>query len=297
LSEIIWSQWEDLIVPSGFTHLHPGNFDLEKSDLSGITFYVPQYMSGQKGLEFTRKMSSLKHLQMPNAGVDDALAYVNPGVNLYNARGVHDASTAELAVALAISARRGFYNFAKAQFSGIWQHKRYSSFNDSKIAILGNGSIAKTLNKYLSVYDVEIVHFSRTASDGAMAITDFDAKISYFDVIFLVLPLNKESRGFFNENRMLKMKHGATLVNVARGAIVDTDALVKVLNSGLINAGLDVTDPEPLPAGHQLWSAKNCVITPHVGGDSTAFDSRCKKLVESQLAKLAAGEPLLNKII
>lgn len=297
MSEVVWTQWEDLKVPPGFTHLHPGNFDLEKSDLSGITFYVPEYMSGQKGLEFSKKMSSLKHLQMPNAGVDDALAYVNPGVTLYNARGVHDASTAELAVALAIAARRGFYDFAKAQSAGIWQHQRYTSFNDSKIAILGNGSIAKTLNRYLSVYDVEIVHFSRSATDGAKAISEFDSMISEFDVIFLVLPLNADSKGFINESKLLRMRHGATLVNVARGGIVETDALVKVLNSGSISAGLDVTDPEPLPEDHLLWSAKNCIITPHVGGDSTAFDSRCKKLVESQLAKLAAGEPLQNKII
>jgi phosphoglycerate dehydrogenase-like enzyme len=297
LSEVVWTQWEDLRVPSGFVGLHPGNYDLENSDLSNITFYVPQYMSGKKGLEYTRKMSSLKHLQMPNAGVDDALAYVNPGVTLYNARGVHDASTAELAVALAISARRGFYNFAIAQSAGNWDHQRYSSFNDSKIAILGNGSIARTLNKYLSVYDVEIIHYSRTASDGARSITEFDSMISQFDVIFLVLPLNEDSRIYMNEARILSMKHGATLVNVARGGIVETDALVKALNSGSINAGLDVTDPEPLTEGHPLWSAKNCVITPHVGGDSTAFDSRCKKLVENQLIKLAAGEPLLNKII
>lgn len=294
---MIWTQWEDLNVPAQFKKLHPGNCDLETQDLSAITFYVPQYMSGQKGLEFTKKMSSLKHLQMPNAGVDDAIAYAKPGVTLYNARGVHDASTAELAIALAIGARRGFSDFALGQNKGEWLHKRYASLNDSKIAILGNGSIAKTLRSYLSVYDVEITNFSRSASDGALSISEFDSKISEFDLLFLVLPLNEDSRNFINESRLKKMKTGATLVNVARGPIVDTNALINELNSGRINAGLDVTNPEPLPPGHPLWSARNCIITPHVGGDSTAFDSRCKKLVESQLEKLAAGKALENKII
>ena len=90
------------------------------------------------------------------------------------------------------------------------------------------------------------------------------------------------------------MKAGALLVNVARGPIVDTEALITELNSGRIFAALDVTDPEPLPSGHPLWSAKNCVISPHVGGDSTAFDSRCKKLVEEQLIRLLNNQPLIN---
>jgi phosphoglycerate dehydrogenase-like enzyme len=109
-----------------------------------------------------------------------------------------------------------------------------------------------------------------------------------------VLPLNEDSKNLMNLQRLRTMKFGATLVNVARGAIVNTDALVEVLNSGQISAGLDVTDPEPLPAGHPLWSASNCIITPHVGGDSTAFDSRCKRLVEEQLERLAKNQELIN---
>ena len=290
----IWTQWDDLEVPAGFEKLSPKNFPLDDSDLSKIDFYVPTYMSGKVGLEYTRQMKNLKYLQMPNAGFEDALPYAQSGIILCNARGVHDASTAELAIGLAIAARRGFADFATAQQRGEWAHRRYQSLNDSKIAIIGAGSIGNMLSHYLSVYDVEISSFSRSGSNGSSKISEFDNQISKFDVIFLILPLNEDSRNFIDTSRLKAMKQGATLVNVARGAIVNTDALVEALNSGHINAGLDVTEPEPLPAGHALWSARNCVISPHVGGDSTAFDSRCKKLVQEQLIRLANNLELIN---
>ena len=294
MSLTIWTQWDDLQVPAEFEKLSPGNFPLETSDLSKINFYVPTYMSGKVGLEFTRQMANLKYLQMPNAGYEDALPYARTGITLCNARGVHDASTAELAIGLAIAARRGFSDFASAQQRGEWAHRRYQSLNDSKIAIVGAGSIGNTLARYLDVYDVELKSFSRSGENGSIKMSEFDKQISTFDVIFLILPLNAESKNLFDATRLKAMKSGATLVNVARGAIVNTDALVEVLNAGHISAGLDVTDPEPLPGGHPLWSAKNCVISPHVGGDSTAFDSRCKKLVEEQLIRLLNNQPLIN---
>ena len=93
------------------------------------------------------------------------------------------------------------------------------------------------------------------------------------------------------------MKDGALLVNVARGPIVDTDALVKELNSGRITAAMDVTDPEPLPEGHPLWSAKGVLISPHIGGSTSIFEKRAKNLIESQLNLLAEGKPLNNCLL
>lgn len=296
MTHVVWSQWDDLVVPEGYTRLSPANFDLNTGDLSQITFYVPEYMSGREGLLHSQKMNNLQVLQMPNAGYDDALEFVREGITLCNARGVHDASTAELAVGLAIAVRRGFYDFVRAQDTGEWLHRRYASLNDSKIAIVGYGSIGKTLEKYLSVYDVEITGYSRSGSDGSKKIADLDKEIGSYDIIFLILPLNAESKNMFDAQRLAKMKDGSLLVNVARGAIVNTDALIAELTSKRIFAGLDVTDPEPLPSGHPLWSAPNCIIAPHVGGDSTAFESRGKRLVEEQLARIASGAGLANVV-
>ena len=296
MSQVVWSQWGDLQVPEGFVRLSPQNCDLKTDNLKAITFFVPAYLSGREGFLPSLKMERLQTLQLLSAGYEDAIEFAKPGIQLCNARGVHDASTAELAVGLAISVRRGFQDFMRAQDRQEWSSKRYNSLNDSNIAIVGFGSIGQTIAKYLGVYDVSITGYSRSGKNGSKQISEFDAEISKYDVIFLILPLNSESHKFFNAARLAKMKDGALLINVARGPIVDTDALVKELNARRLYAGLDVTDPEPLPKGHPLWSAPNCIIAPHVGGNSSAFESRGKSLIEKQLERLAKGESLINKV-
>lgn len=292
-----WTQWLDLPEIAGVDLRNPDNFPLESSDLSIIDFYVPTYMTGQKGLDYLLKMPNLKYLQVPNAGYDDAMAYVRPGLTLCNATGVHDDSTAELAVGLALASRRGFLSFAQDQAAGTWSHRRFNSFSDSKIGIIGYGSIGKTIAKNLSGFNVEVISFTRSGRDGSHKIEKLDEYLPSLDIVILVLPLNTESKHMFNAQRLARMKDGALIVNVARGPIIDTDALLTELNSGRLHAALDVTDPEPIPAGHPLWSAKNLMILPHVGGDSTAFESRGKKLVTSQLELLVAGKKLKNIIV
>ena len=297
MSKIIaWTQWPDLKAPAGVQLLSTHNRPLESSDLSDITFYVPSYMGGKTALDFASKMTNLSVLQMPNAGYDDALAFLRPGLTLCNASGVHDASTAELAVALALASRRGFPTFARDQAVSKWNHQRFQSLSDSKIGVIGFGSIGKQVAKNLSGFEVEVIGFSKSGRDGSKKIEELDAYLPTLDIIILILPLNPESKHLFNAQRLAMMKDGALLVNVARGPIIDTDALVKELNTGRIHAALDVTDPEPLPEGHPLWSAKNVMIVPHVGGNTTAFEPRARKLIQSQLELLAAGEPLKNVV-
>jgi len=149
----------------------------------------------------------------------------------------------------------------------------------------------------LSGFSVEIVPFTQSGRDNTIAISDLDKHLPSLDVVILILPLTAESRNLFNARRLALMKDGALLVNVARGPIVGTDALVAELNSGRITAALDVTDPEPLPPEHPLWRAKGVLISPHVGGNTTAFESRARRLIHSQLQLLAEGKPLNNVIV
>jgi phosphoglycerate dehydrogenase-like enzyme len=207
---------------------------------------------------------------------------------------VHDASTAELAVALSLASRRGIPDFVRDQDKENWNHQKRTSLSDSRIGIVGYGSIGKQVAKNLSGFDVEVIGFSKSGRDGAKKIEELDSYLPSLDIVILILPLNPESKGLFNKDRLAKMKDGSLLVNVARGPIIDTDALITELNSGRIFAALDVTDPEPLPKGHPLWKAKNLLIVPHVGGNSTAFEPRCRKLVESQLQLMVSGQPLKN---
>jgi phosphoglycerate dehydrogenase-like enzyme len=293
---VIWTQWSDLKIPNGLTHLPTDGVTPRQEDLSKITFYVPAYMFGAAALVPIAKMSSLKVIQSPNAGVDDVIALRPAGVTLCNAAGVHDASTAELAVGLAIAARRGFAEFSQNQSKGIWSHISNAALTDSKVAIVGHGNIGKTIARMLAGFEVQITSFSKSGSDGALTMDQFDVQISSFDVIILIVPLNDQTRHLMNSKRLAAMKDGAALINVARGAVIDTEALLAELNSKRIFAALDVTDPEPLPAGHPLWSAPNTLITPHVGGDSKAFEPRGRALVEAQLARFAAGQPLINVV-
>ena len=293
---MIWTQWSDLKIPDGMAHLPTNGLTPDASTLAKITFYVPAYMHGAAALAPIAGMSSLQVIQSPNAGVDDVIPLRPKGVTLCNAAGVHDASTAELAVGLTIASRRGFYEFAKNQSKGQWLHTSSASLTDSKVAIVGHGNIGKTIAHMLSGFDIDVTSFSRSGGDGALTIDNFDRLLPSFDVIILIVPLNEQTRYFISEERLTAMKTGASLINVARGAIVDTDALLRHLNSGRISCALDVTDPEPLPAGHPLWSAPNTIITPHVGGDSKAFDPRGRALVESQLGRFAAGQPLINVV-
>lgn len=294
LKIIAWTQWSDLKAPAGVELRSEATHPLATSDLSDINFYVPKYFGGSQALAYVQQMPELKYLQMPNAGYDDALEYLRDGLILANAAGVHDDSTAELAVGLAIAARRGFVDFIRAQDKGEWAHQRYPSFSDSKIGLIGYGSIGKTIAKNLSGFAVEVLPFTRSGAAGSIKILELDSYLPTLDIIILILPLTPESKHLFGKERLSLMKDGALIVNVARGGIIDTDALLAELKSRRIYAALDVTDPEPLPQTHALWSAPNLLISPHVGGNSTAFDPRARRLVEAQLERLARGEEIAN---
>jgi phosphoglycerate dehydrogenase-like enzyme len=297
MREVVWTQWGDITVPPGITRLSPIDTPLESADLSEITFYVPTYMGGRAALEHTKAMTNLKVLQLPNAGYDDAMEFLRTGMTLCNGRGIHDASTAELAVGMTIASLRGFPDFVRAQDRGQWEPASNRSINDRKIGIVGFGAIGQMIARNLSGFDVEVIGFSKSGRDGSILMDEFDSYLPILDVVILILPLNDESHHLFDVRRLALLKDGALLVNVARGPIIETEALITELNSGRITAALDVTDPEPLPAGHPLWSAKGVFIAPHIGGNSSAFEPRARKLIEAQLERFAAHKRLDNIIV
>jgi phosphoglycerate dehydrogenase-like enzyme len=292
----IWTQWNDLSIPQGMKLMQSDGFIPSALQLADIEFYVPSYMGDIKTLEVIAEMKNLKIVHYSQAGYDDILPHIPHNVILCNASGLHDVSTSELAIGLAIASRRGFTQFIDNQRKGLWHRQTKPTLADSHVGIVGYGHIGKRITLLLEKFETKVTPFSRSGNDGAVKISEFDNFLPDLDVIILILPLTHESKHFINADRIKKMKDGATLINVARGAIVDTNALIAELNTGRITAGLDVTDPEPLPEGHPLWSAPNLIITPHVGGDSAAFEPRARKMVEEQLNRLAQNKPLLNQI-
>lgn len=294
MSEVVWCQWSDIDIPSEFK-LFSDEADLLDSEiLKQITVFIPKYMGGAGSLQLMRQMPNLKLVQLLTAGYEDALMLLPKGIALANARGVHDLSTAELTLALTLASSSGIDNYVLSQQNQTWQRGVRGSIIDSKIAIVGYGSVGKAIGNVFAPFTQDITGYTRSGTNGTHKITALDEELSQYDIVVLITPLTDETKGLFDLRRLNLMKPGSLLVNVARGPVVVTDDLITALKSGRIRAALDVTDPEPLPADHPLWRAPNLIISPHVGGNSTAFPSKAKKMIAQQLNRLAKGEPIEN---
>lgn len=264
------------------------------ASLSEVELYVPPYRFRQSDSELITRMPKLRAVQTLTAGVDHVRPYIRPGVQLCNGKGIHDASTAELAVALVLASLRGIPGFVRAQDRGEWQPDMLPSLADRRVLIVGYGAIGAAIERRLDGFETDVVRVARTARDGVHPFTELPHLVPGADVVILIVPITDQTRGMVGEEFLSWMKDGALLVNVARGPVVDTGALVAALSTRRIHAALDVTDPEPLPEGHPLWSAPNLLISPHVGGASTAMWPRAYKVVRAQLERFARHEPLEN---
>lgn len=285
-------------LPDGLdVHHWNADGDPDPATLKDVTFYVMPYMFAPITGEVMARMPSLRVVQTLTAGYEHVLPYLPDGVTLCNARGVHDASTAEIAMALTLASLRRIPEFVRAQEREEWAFGDYESLADRTALIVGYGSVGAALDKRLVPFECDVLRVARTARDGVAGFEELAALLPRADVVILTVPLNDETRKLMNASRLALMRDGALLVNVARGGVVDTDALVAELNSERLRAAVDVTDPEPLPQGHPLWTVPGMLISPHVGGATTAFEPRALRLVRDQLARYAAGDPLTNIVL
>ncbi|HRY10578.1 MAG: dihydrofolate reductase [Actinobacteria bacterium] len=255
--------------------------------LAEVTVFVPAYMPVAEDLRFVARMPRLAVVQALMAGVDGIRPHVPPRVPVLRAVGVHDASTAELAVGLAIASQRGLDVAARDMPDGRWRHRRRPALADSRVAIVGWGGVGRAIAARLAPFDVEVTAFSRTGR-GCRPVAELDALLPQFDIVILALPLTPDGP-FMGAERLARLRDGALLINVGRGGLVDHRALLTHLDSGRIRAALDVTDPEPLPSTDPLWRAPGLLITPHVGGDSEAFVPRARAMIARLMTELAAN--------
>lgn len=270
----------------------------EQDVLDRVVFYVPPYLSGGAALRIMQRMPRLEVVQTLTAGVDSVWAYLPPGVGLHNAAGVHDASTAELAVALTLARLRHLDGFARAQAEGRWASDYHDALADKTVLILGYGRIGRAIEARLAGFEVEVVRVARTSRDDdgvrVQGLDELPALLPGADVVVVIVPLTAQTAGMVDAGFLATMKDGALLVNVARGAVVVTADLLAELESGRLRAALDVTDPEPLPADHPLWQAPGVLISPHVGGNTSAFLPRAHRLVAAALRRWRDGGPIDN---
>jgi len=270
------------------------DLDALPASVDEVEVFVPPYSVGPQVRELIPRMRSLRILQTLTAGVDNLRDVVPDGVLLCNGRGIHDTSTAELALTLTLASLRGAPGWVRGQDSGSWQPAWGDSLADREVLLVGYGAIGEAIEARLLPFECSVTRVARSARDGVHPISALPDLLPSADVVILVVPLTDETRGLVDAEFLAALPDGALLVNVARGAVVDTDALLAELTSGRLRAALDVTDPEPLPEGHPLWRAPGLLVSPHVGGASSAMWPRAHRLVRDQLHRIAAGEEPVN---
>ncbi|SOD93121.1 2-hydroxyacid dehydrogenase [Blastococcus haudaquaticus] len=248
------------------------------------------------GPEFFEALPQLRLVQLLSAGAERFVDRLPEHLLLCNARGAHTPSTAEWAVTATLAAQRGIPFFVREQDAGRWSPTTHRSLVGARVLVVGAGDIGRTIGRMLSGFDVEPTYVARTAREGVHGMDELPDLLPDADVVVLIVPVTPETTGMVDAAFLAAMPDGALLVNAARGVVVDTDALLAELSSGRLRAALDVTDPEPLPPGHPLWSAPGLLLTPHVGGAVPDTNARAAAAVTDQLSRVLAGEPLVNVV-
>jgi phosphoglycerate dehydrogenase-like enzyme len=247
-------------------------------------------------IEALARMPKLRVIQTLSAGVDWLLPAVPPGVTLCDARGTRDGPVAEWVLGAILASLKRFGDARDSQREHEWRWREPDELAGKTILILGYGSIGRKVEDLLIASEGAMIRVARHARPGVHAVDDLASLLGLADIVVVLLPLTAATEGLLDRKMLGHMREGALLVNAARGSIVDTEALIELLQAGRIRAALDVTEPEPLPADHPLWDAPGLLITPHFAGDTQGAERRAFALVGEQVRRYARGEPLVNVV-
>lgn len=240
----------------------------------------------------------LRAVQSFSAGVDAIAATLPSGATLCDAAGVHDVAVAEWVVMVILASQRRLPESLDGQRAGVWLPERLigQDLEGSRVVIVGAGAIGRAVEARLTPFGVTFERVARRARPGVRPFGDLAAILPDADIVVILLPLTEETRAIIDSSLLARMQPGALLVNASRGAVVDNVAMTEAVLAGRIRVAVDVTDPEPLPAGHPLWSAPGALITPHVASSVRAEEGRAWQLVFDQVSRLARGESLENVV-
>jgi phosphoglycerate dehydrogenase-like enzyme len=251
-----------------------------------------------RAMDHAAHIEGLRVIQAFSAGVDSIIGRTPAGVILCDAGGVHDVAVAEWVMTVILASQRRLPEHLEGQRAGRWRHERLtgSDLVDATVVLLGAGAIGSAVEARLAPFGAKVVKIARRSRPGVHTMADLPAILPTADVVVSLLPLTPDTRGVVDGPFLAAMRPGALLVNASRGGIVDTPALTAEVLAGRLRAALDVTDPEPLPDGHPLWSAPGVIVTPHVASDVHAQDERAWRLALEQVGRYARGEPLINVV-
>ncbi|MBM7503145.1 2-hydroxyacid dehydrogenase [Agromyces aurantiacus] len=288
----------------------PEDVELVEWDLAGpppaatagrrIDIVVPPYMGAADRLGALAGLE-VGLVQSQSIGYDDIPDALPPGHVFANAASVHETSTAELAVGLAIAAQRGLPDFVRAAAEGRWAPARHASLADRRVLLLGYGGVGRAIEARLAPFEVELTRVARRARDDehghVHGIDELAELLPRAEIVIVVVPLDQSTTRLVDAGFLAALPDGALVVNVARGPVADTDAILAEARSGRLRFALDVTDPEPLPEGHPLFALPNVLVLPHVGGATTAMMPRMARLLREQIVRMSRGDAPRNVVL
>ncbi|MFN3922353.1 MAG: 2-hydroxyacid dehydrogenase [Pseudarthrobacter sp.] len=265
-----------------------------------LDIVVPPYMRGPEVLAALESVE-IGLVQSQSIGYDGVADVLPAGCVFANAAGVHETSTAELALGMMIASQRGMDDFVRNQATGTWDNSQRPSLADRRVLLVGYGGVGKAIEARLLPFETHVTRMaSREREDSSGKIFGIDTlyeQLPLHDIAVVTVPLSEQTRQLVDAKFLAAMPDGALLVNVARGAVADTDALLAETSTGRLSAAVDVTDPEPLPADHPLWTTPGVLITPHVGGASSAMFPRMVRLVQQQIGLMLEGKEPVNVVL
>jgi phosphoglycerate dehydrogenase-like enzyme len=259
------------------------------SEAASAQVLVPPFLASTQVVRLVERLPELRLVQLLTAGAENWVGRLPAHVALSDCRGAHGGATAEWIVAVLLAVYRELPGFVRSQDARTWDQHFTDELAGKRVLLVGAGDLAENTARRLAPFEVATTLVGRRARDGVHGIDEVHALLPDHDVAVLMVPQTDATRGLVDARFLAAMPDGALLVNAARGPVVDTDALVAELQAGRLRAALDVTDPEPLPPDHPLWSAPGLLLTPHVGGSVPGGMRRAFAIAAEQLAAFARG--------
>jgi phosphoglycerate dehydrogenase-like enzyme len=262
----------------------------EDGPLPAAQVLVPGFLVAADPEKFLRRLPDLRLIQLLTAGAEDWIGKVPEDVLLSVARGAHGGSTAEWALAALLAVYRELIPFEHDRQRRIWARRPTATLQDKNVLVIGAGDLGTAMRRRLTACDAHVTMVGTTAREGVHGIAEVADLLPAHDAVVLMVPLTPATAGMVDAAFLSRMCDGAVLVNAARGKVVDTDALVAELTAGRLLAALDVTEPEPPPADHPLWTAPGLLLTPHVAASVHDYQRRAYAVAAAEIARFAAGE-------
>jgi len=268
--------------------------------LDTIDIVVAPYMVAVKALAQLENVKT-RLVQGQSLGYDGIEQVLRPGMVYANAAGVHEASTSELALALILASQRGIPDFVRAASEGKWAPAPHPSLADRTVLLVGYGGVGRAIETRLLPFETTVVRVARTARSDERGVIhgveSLPTLLAQADIVVVVVPLTEATRHLIDDSFLSHMRDDSLLVNIARGLVADTDALLSHARTGRLRLALDVTDPEPLPDGHPFFALPNVLISPHVGGVTTAMLPRMARLLGEQIDRILRGDDPVNVVL